>query len=249
MKKVSVLMALLAVLAVVSCKKDNGGNNNQEQNQEQNQEPNQEENQEPVYEAPITIDGNFADWAKLDASKMAVATCATNAKWEGLKVLKLYMDEAYLFVYFEYDDAAIPDKSDVQGHIYFDADNDATTGGCSNQFDPGCIEYMGEGHFFRSDAVSSFDPSISAWVGETLGAGWEWETVYPSGSGLFTGAGGNGKYEMAMLRDAFQELGDEFGFGMDIQQAWNSVGVLPNAELTDDNPTGRSSLLKVKLAQ
>lgn len=240
-------MAVLAVFAV-SCKKENGNqnqnNNNQEQKDPENQEP-----EEPEYVAPITIDGDFADWAKLDPTKMSVATCAAEPKWTGLKVLKVYMDEAFMFVYFEYNDADIPDKSAVQGHVYFDADNNEATGGCSNQWEPGCIEYMGEGKFFSGDVAVSFDPSLSIWVGEPLAQGWEWESVMPSGSGLFNGKGGNGKYEMAMLREAFPELGDEFGFGMDIQQAWNSVGVLPNAELSDDNPTGKGSLLKVKLAQ
>ena len=245
MKKIYILMAALAVLAV-SCKKENGNQNeNNNNNQEQKDPENQDE--EPAYKAPVTIDGDFADWAQLDPTKMCVATCAAEPKWTGLKVMKVYMDEVYMFVYFEYNDADIPDKSAVQGHVYFDADNDETTGGCNNQWEPGCIEYMGEGLFFSGNAVASFDPSLSIWVGDTLAAGWEWESVLPSGSGLFTGKGGNGKYEMSMLREAFPELGEEFGFGMDIQQSWNSVGVLPNAEISDENPNGKGSLLKVKM--
>ena len=159
-----------------------------------------------------------------------------------------------MFVYFEYDDKAIPDKSDVQGHVYFDADNSEDTGGCANQWDPGCIEYMGEGHFFRGDAVSSFDPSLSFWTGELHAKGWEeFEELLPSGSGLFKGTGKDGAYEMAMLLEMFPSepvaLGDTFGFGMDIQQTWSSVGILPNASSNDDNPNGRSKLLTVKRAK
>ena len=206
---------------------------------------------EPTYVAPITIDGDFSDWAKIDDAKMCIATCAEGALKTGIKVLKVYLDEAYMFVYFEYDDAAIPDKSDVQGHVYFDADNNEDTGGCSNQWEPGCIEYMGEGHFFRSDAISSFDPSLSYWTGELHAQGWEeFEEVLPSGSGLFTGNGKDGKYEMSMLLESFPEspvpLGEEFGFGMDIQQAWSSVGIMPNAASSDENPNGKSKLLTVK---
>ncbi len=202
-----------------------------------------------IYRAPVTIDGKYDDWAALDASKMSIATCAAEPKWNGLKVLKVYMDEVYMFVYFEYEDAAIPDKSDVQGHVYFDVDNDSTTGGCANQWTPGCIEYMGEGHFFSANAMINFDPSLSIWVGEPLAEGWEWEEIMPSGSGLFTGKGGDGAYEMALLRESFPELGEEFGFGLDIQQGWTSVGVLPNATLSDENPTGKNSLLTVKMAK
>ena len=248
MKTKYILMAALAAMTAfaVSCGKDNGGDT-PSPGGDTPEGPDDPE--PPVYVAPVTVDGKYDDWAKLDESKMAIAKCSTSPKWDGLKVMKVYMDEVYMFVYFEYDDAAIPDKSDVQGHVYFDIDNDETTGGCNNQWEPGCIEYMGEGHFFRADAVTSFNPSLSQWTGEPLVAGWDWEEILPSGSGLFEGAGGDGKYEMALLRESFQELGDEFGFGLDIQQAWNSVGVLPNAELTDDNPTGKSSLLKVKVVK
>lgn len=238
MKKIYILMmALLAVLAL-SCSKpdDKGGKNNHQVDPEE---------QEPEYDTPIKIDGDFSDWAKVDASKMCIAECATDSPWKGLKVLKVFLDELYMFVYFEFDDSSIPDKSDVQCHVYFDADNDATTGGCNNQFMPGCIEYMGEGHIFRSNAFCSFDPSLSTWTGEPLAGGWEWEELLPSGSGLFTGEGSGNAYEMAMLRSGITDLGDVFGFGMDIQQAWASVGVLPNANIDDTNATGKSALLVV----
>ena len=243
MKKIYILMALLAAFAI-SCNKTPKPTPTPE-------DPEDPEDPQTEYVAPIKIDGDFSDWAKLDASQMAVAPCADGALKTGLKVLKVFVDEMYMFVYFEYDDAAIPDKSDVQGHIYFDADNNEETGGCANQWDPGCIEYMGEGHFFRNDAISSFDPSLSFWTGEVHAQGWEeFEELLPSGSGLFTGNGKDGKYEMAMLLEMFPTdpvpLGKTFGFGMDIQQARNSVGILPNATSNDDNPNGRSKLLTVK---
>lgn len=253
MKKLYILLAVLAVFAV-SCNKDNDNNKNKNNNQEQNQNGNENGNEdENAYKAPITIDGEFADWAALDASKMCVATCAENALQKGVKVLKVYMDDLYMFVYFEYDDAAIPDKSDVQGHVYFDADNNEETGGCSNQWTPGSIEYMGEGHFFRGDVIESFNPSLSYWTGELHAQGWEWENVLASGSGLFTGAGKDGKYEMSMLLEMFPAeptpLAEEFGFGLDIQQDWSSVGIIPNESSTDENPNGKSKLLTVKKAQ
>lgn len=243
MKKLYILLAMLAAIAVfaVSC-----GEKEPQPVGPDNPDVPDNPDPEPQYVAPITIDGDFSDWAKLDASKMCIATCADSPKWSALKVLKVYMDEVYVFFYFEYDDALLPDKSDVQGHVYFDADNNETTGGCSNQWEPGCIDYMGEGHFFRNDNIAVFDPSISAWTGEPLAAGWDWEDVYISGSGIFNGNGGNGAYEMSLLRESFPELGEEFGFGMDVQQEWDSKGVLPNATLDENNLTGKSSLLKVK---
>ena len=249
MKKIYILMALLATFAI-SCSKPSNEPTPKPDPKPDDEQPTPEPEPDQ-YVAPITVDGDFSDWDKLDASKVVVASCAENALKTGLKVLKVFVDEMYMFVYFEYDDAAIPDKSDVQGHVYFDADNNEETGGCANQWDPGCIEYMGEGHFFRNDAISSFDPSLSYWTGELHAQGWEeFEEILSSGSGLFKGDGKDGKYEMAMLLESFPAtpvpLGDTFGFGMDIQQAWSSVGILPNADSNDDNPNGRSKLLTVK---
>ena len=238
MKKIYILMMALMAVFALSCSKpdDKGGKNNHQVDPEE---------QEPEYEMPIKIDGDFSDWAKIDASKMCIAECAQDSPWKGLTILKVFMDDLYMFAYFEFVDASIPDKSDVQFHVYFDADNNPETGGCNNQFNPGCIEYMGEGHLFRSDQFESFNPSISEWVGEPLAGGWEWEELIPSGSGVFTGAGSGHAYEMAMMRSAIEGLGDVFGFGMDIQQGWSSVGVLPNANIDDSNPTGKSALLVV----
>lgn len=239
MKKIYFLMMALAAVFVLSCNKPE---DNKKTDKKDNQEKQEEE---PDYEPPIKIDGDFSDWQKIDASKMCIAECAPDSPWKGLTTLKVFMDEMYMFVYFEFVDASIPDKSDVQCHIYIDADNNPETGGCNNQFMPGCIEYMGEGHIFRSDAFSSFDPSLSVWVGEPLAGGWDWEELIPSGSGLFTGEGSGNAYEMAMMRSGIADLGDVFGFGMDIQQGWASVGVLPNASIDEYNTTGKAALLVV----
>ena len=186
-KTLYTLFAALAVFAV-SCQPNTPDNPGDPDNPADNPGG----NEEPEYVAPVTIDGNFDDWAKIDASKLFVADCAAESKTKALKTLKVYMDELFVFFYFEYDDALLPDKSDVQCHFYFNADNDETTGGYANQFSTGCFEYMCEGHIFRNDAICSFDPSVNAWIGETGAAGWDWEDVYPSGSGMFEGNGKDG---------------------------------------------------------
>ena len=233
----------MAVFAI-SCEPKTPDNPDDPQNQNENPE---NVDPEPDYVAPITIDGSFDDWAAIDASKLAVAKCATNSKTLALKVLKVYMDEIYVFFYFEFDNVLLPDKSDVQCHFYFNADNDQTTGGYANQFVPGCFEYMCEGHIFRSDAFCDFDPSVNEWIGEVGATGWDWETLYPSGSGIFHGAGGGSAYEVSMMRESFTEVGDIFEFGMDIQQSWNSVGILPNADVTEDNMEGKAAPLTIKI--
>ncbi len=242
-KLLYIFLAGLAAVAISCTGKDdpdNGGKNKPEQ---PDPEP------EAEYEPAVKIDGNFDDWAKLDASKVTTVNCAADAKFKALKSLKVYSDEFYVFFCFEYDDALIPDKSDVQCHFYFDADNNTATGGYANQFTSAGFEYMCEGHIFLTDKICSFDPSISEWIGETGASGWDWETIYPSGSGVFSGNGGSGKYEVSLMRDSFSELGDEFLFGMDIQQAWSSVGILPNANMAEDNTEGKGAPMYVKVSK
>ena len=68
MKKVMSLLAIMA-LVFVAC------NKNDKPTPKPDPKPDDEQpTPEPEYEAPITIDGDFADWAKLDASKVALTT-------------------------------------------------------------------------------------------------------------------------------------------------------------------------------
>lgn len=230
-------------MCLFSCSKGDDGSKKSDgdsKKEEQKTDPD-----EGGYKAPVEIDGDFSDWAAIDASKLTVATCASVPKWNGLKVMKVYLDDLYMFVYFEFDSEVLADRSVVHAHVYFNSDNDETTGGCSNQWNPGCIEYMGEGDIIQDEKFVSYDPSLSIWTGEELAEGWEWEKLFSSGSGLFSGAGSGNAYEMAMMLEMFQDLQVPFQFGMDVQQGWSSVGVLPNAEVTEDNPTGRSGLLTI----
>ena len=41
------------------------------------------------------------------------------------------------------------------------------------------------------------------------------------------------------------EFADTFSLGVDIQQKWSSVGVLPNAAVTDENANGLAPKLVV----
>lgn len=239
MRKVYIVLTVLATVFAASCSKTDDKKDGKKFPPEI--EPEQE------YDAPIKIDGDFSDWAVIDDSKMCIATCANETAYKALKVMKVFMDEMYMFVYLKFDNSLLPDRSVVQAHAYFDADNDEATGGCNNQWEPGCIEYMCEGKIISADTIVSFDPSLSSWIGKPLVGGWEWESILSSGSGLFTGDGKVDEYEMSMLRASIADLGDVFGFGFDIQQNWSSVGILPNADVTDENPTGKANLMKVSV--
>ena len=245
MKKVLSFLAIAAVLFCVACKKDNGGKNNNKENnkEEQKDDPKPEK-------ATITIDGDFADWAKLDQSKVAVAECAAEAKWTALKTIKVYANEAYVFVYFKFDKSAITWEVDVEHvpvHLYLNGDGDATTGGFGDQWTDAATDVLFEGFMTNGTDFDSYNPGAFQWTGETNGTGWEWEELLPEGAGVCSGAGKNDEYEIQLIREMYPlgTLADTFSIGVDIQQGWSSVGVLPNTNISDDNPNGLAASLKV----
>ena len=211
---------------------------------------------EDEYVAPIKIDGDFADWAKLDAAKVASATCDANANHTALKLVKVYADKMYVYVYFEWDTDQtefIPDVDHTPFHMYINADGDATTGGYGDQWSDACTDILLEGGLYDSNGLSSWDPSGFLWTGEANGSGWSWEpdgeSILSGGDtpGLFAGAGVEGKYEISITREIFPiRIADNFSIGFDIQKDWETVGLLPNGAVTEENPAGTVPSLQVK---
>ena len=203
---------------------------------------------EEEYASPITIDGDFADWDALDAAKVAVATTDPDAAKAGLKTVKVYADGVFINVYFEFDPDIVSDLTSVPFHVYFNSDNSSNDPTSEDQWtNSGDIDYMCEGWVFSEGAFCPYDPSLNA-AGYTPDAyDWAWVDVLPDGSSISTGAGKDTKYEFAFtleMMDAI-EFADTFGIGFDIQQSWNSVGILPNAAQTETNLSGTAPLLLV----
>ena len=241
MKKIFVLMAIAATV-LASCSKDNKGG----------KKPGKDDDN-TEYVAPIKIDGNFEDWAKLDATKVATATCDPEATKTALKVVKVYADEVYVFVYFEWDKDQISFEKDVEHvpfHVYINGDGNAATGGFGDQWSDACTDVMFEGFIYPDGVLGSYEPDIFKWVGATNGTGWEncWEGLGAI-SGITEGAGIEGKYEFQITRELYPlgKLADNFSIGFDIQQAWDSVGILPNAHVEEgvEGSTGLAASLQV----
>lgn len=236
MKKVFYLFAIAAMVAV-ACSKDDDNNNGGGGSKDNKK-----------YEQPIQIDGDFSDWAKLDASKVATAKNAgEDARHTALKTLKVYADEYFVFVYFEIDEDQIADREWVPFHLYIDGDGSDATGGFGDQWTDASVDVLTEGAVFADDAWCNYDPGAHKWTGEVNGTGWTWEEIVPEGSGLCQGAGKGNAYELLFMREMYPmgKLADNFKIGVDIQQNWDSVGVLPNLECTDENPNGLAPMLKV----
>ena len=238
MKKIFVLMAVAAMVAVSCQKPANGGKENGGKDNDGKQDE---------YVQPIKIDGDFSDWAALDASKVATATCDPDATDTALKLVKVYADKLFVFVYFEWDTDQtewVPDTDHVPFHMYINHDGDSATGGYADQWSDACSDMLLEGFLYDANGLASYDPGCYLWIGEANASGWGWEpdgeNVLASGSGLCQGAGvTSGKYEIALLREMYPgKIADNFSIGFDIQKAWTTVGLLPNGASTDENPSG-----------
>ena len=262
MKKIMTLAAMFAAVAMTfsACNKEekpsgNNGGNNTENNGGENNGGEENNGSEDEYVAPITIDGQFADWDALDASKVAVITCADNANWTALKSVKVYADVEFMYVLMDVDADQI--AADCPIDIYLNVDNDESE--FSNNFlGEAAMDYLLEGAYYAETgegtgewATVSFDPGFFAYGGTPDAAAvWAFDSVLDGGIG--TGAGTVDKYEFAinlrmLAEDGSAEFGDTFGFGITVSQSWEPVGLLPNVTPTDDNGKGSAQFATITI--
>ena len=197
------------------------------------------------FQAAIQIDGDFADWA---AVTPLTATCNPDAKYTALTTLKVYTDEMYIHIYFEFSEDEIVDRAWVPFHVYINADNNTEGCGDDQWIGQGGQDFLMEGAVLADDAFCSYNPGLFTYAGVDLTTvEWAWTDVLPEGSGIASGAGAGNKYELSIMKEMVpgMELASTFGLGVDIQQSWNSVGVLPNTAIADDNANGAVPMLQV----
>lgn len=194
----------------------------------------------------IEINGDFSDWDALDPSMVSVSICDSDAWLTALRTLKACANEDNVYVYLEFEDDQILDRGWTPVHIYIDEDNSSDTGGYGGVFTDSSIDWMLEGAIFSDEQFCSYDPALYPWLGPVGGSGWDWGwDSYDYG--FANGAGSGNKYEIVIDRNLVEAINffDTFAIGVDIQQSWNSVGVLPNAACTDSNTSGIAPMLRV----
>ena len=195
--------------------------------------------------AVLIMDGDFNDWDALDPSAVSVAFCDPDSPLTGLKAIGAYADADAVYVYLEYDDEVIVDHSWTPVHIFLNADGSTETGGYGDRFTEATCEWCIEGAIHSDGEFCSYYGGLFPWTGEIGGYGWSW------GDGInydfTTGAGKGNKYEIMITKELCPEIewAETFGLGVEIEQNWNAVGVLPNAACTQDNPQGLAPLLSV----
>lgn len=228
--------------------------------------------EEPSFVSKVNVrDASVAEWDNLPANFVASATLPEGALHKGLKAVKVYADQLYVNYYFEFDEAIVVDRSWTPVHIYFNADNDNTTGGYLSEFADGNAEFMLEGAIFSDDAAIDFNPAVFQWWGDAGGGiedqtestGWHWTdptrpndeadgwgAIVPTGS-LPIGESqlvGNNIIEGHLLRELIPyPFAETFGVGFDIQQNWSSCGVLPQGPADENGAQGKVNKIVVKI--
>lgn len=246
MKQIFSFVAIAAMVCFASCQKggntNNGGSGNGGKQQEE-------------YVAPITIDGEFDDWAAIE-SKATTLTCATNNPKQDLKKAMVYSDKYYVFVYVEFDYTAYDGApTDVHFDFVINGDNDTSTGGYMGSFAQGetpCVDLLVQGDLIvGGELAEAYDPFVGTWSGDANGDGWSWTEVEGL-TGFVEGKGTKKVWEFQITRELYPagKLAKEFTMGLFASiNGWNATGVLPNVEPTEENAEGYTNLMTVSLSK
>ncbi|MBQ6081382.1 MAG: hypothetical protein IJK91_02770 [Bacteroidales bacterium] len=256
MKKLFVLM-IAAAMAFTACEKK------PQPTPTPGPGPDDEPDPEPTYVQPITIDGDFADWAKLPAANVASAKSDAASPWDAINEIRVYADDFFIFYYLEYNNSKIADllaaasgeKTNSEGvvekiglpiRLNINTDGEFESGYKSYSLDG--YDFIIEGSLAEDGAWKSFDGTLHQRIGS-------WTALQEGG--LCTGAGNGNKYEICLPRDIFNAaaaksevvmlMGDEFQTGVRFYTPdWGELGNMPDGAVTDDNTKGWGHLLTIQ---
>ena len=175
-------------------------------------------------------DGTLADWDLLPTEYVAIASCDANASETALNSLAVYADNNYINLLLEYDAQQITNTDNVPIHVYLNADNSATTGGYGDQWLDADTELMLEGIITLSGTHQSYNPTVFQWAGAVGSKGWYWDALAIEYDTIGQSQLLGNKVEIQLRRQCIPANWhpDGFTIGVDIQQNWHSVGILPN---------------------
>ena len=208
-------------------------------------------------------DNSLADWEALPKEFVFSAECSEEAAKLGIIGVAVYADPIYLNILVEFNPDEVVDLDWVPFHVYINTDNSDATGGYGDEFTDPNTDILLEGGIYSAGEPIAYNPAVFKWWGEVGADGWSWTdpSVEHDASdfwGAIVGEGqlpiGNselvdGMFEIQLVRELIPATWNdtEFGIGFDVQQNWSSVGILPNAPVTDENPAGKAHKIQVKI--
>ena len=246
MKKIFTLMAIASTLLFAwSCDKDdddNGGKKEKEEKQENKQ--------------PVTIDGDFADWAALNPTAYVSAKNNPNSPWEGVKEIRCFADENFVYYYIKFNSETLKDAFDADTpamhiRLCINTDGEYTTG-YQNYFLQG-YDFIIEGSIVEEGAFVDFDGTLHQRYND------KWNELLLPGANLVMGKGAGTEYEILLTRQVFNNAaaGSEvpMPMGNTIQtgirfywNGWDEFSNMPNSSI-DDVENGWGNLLEVTVAK
>ena len=231
MKTFKFALMCAAALAMIACEPKNPVDDNN---------GGEEGGEEAGYVCPIAVnDASEADWANVPEGYLFETKNEEGAVKDALKSVKVFADDIYLSFLVEWDTELVPDLKSVPFHFYFNVDAGAETGGYGDLWvEPYDIDLLMEGFFYAEPTEGCgygeaclYEPLIFAYGGAYNTNEWNWAPLEPASADWIKSQHiGDNKMEIQMLRELIPATwGETFTVGFDIQQSWNSVGVLPNS--------------------
>ena len=208
----------------------------------------------PPQEAAITIDGDFADWAAMDADKVKVSYNDPDSPWEGVLELRVYANAETVFYYFKFDkesldDAFTLDPNDMHLRLCLNTDGEFESGYTSYFLE--AYDFIIEGTFADGGAFVDFDGEMHQRIGS-------WKSLLAPENGLVTGKGNGYEYEIAMdiatfnaaanTSDVPMPMGDSFQTGVRFYyNGWAEYSNIPNSSIEEEAGNGWGYLMRVTL--
>lgn len=174
-------------------------------------------------EPKVTVDGDAADWALLDAKYVTVVESAEGAELNVIKSLKVYYDDKVYFL-VELTDDALAYSNKMRFHVFVNSDWSAD-GGYNAHWTRLNINYALEGKIMEGGNFVNLSSALYACVPGTA-----WDTQNTGITPTIVSAGKDKFYEFSVWDDAFaQALKSTIGVGIEIMDSgYAAKGILPN---------------------
>lgn len=245
MKKVFSFLAIAAMVCMVSCKKDNGGNQPDPQPQP---EPEPE-----VVGLGIAIDGVFEDWAAVKPEAVSVAKNNPTSPWDAVSEIRCCADDDFVYWYIKYNKSVLTDllsvpEEELPFRLNINTDGEFTSGYTSYSLDG--YDFIIEGGLAENGAFTECAGTLYQRVDGS------WSKLIESTGGIIIGKGAGNEYEIMMPRELFnnavsadQKMKDVFYTGIrfytDGGGSWEELSNMPNSSMNEGDGNGYAHLMEV----